>query len=81
MTLGGPAGSVLYPYGFGVGDATTPHEDDGMSPEIPLSEPFSFYGQPYKSLYVSPGPIKSMGWGVPWGWGHRDLGSSGLGPP
>ena len=58
---GCPTAAVLYPFGPGVGDAATPHEDDGMSPKIPLSEKFSFYGQSYTDLYVSPGPIESLG--------------------
>ncbi|XP_009463263.1 PREDICTED: sushi, nidogen and EGF-like domain-containing protein 1 [Nipponia nippon] len=57
---------VLYPYGPAVGDEATPHEDDGMSPEIPLRETFSFYGQPHHSLYVGPGPHGTEGQGVLW---------------
>ena len=87
---GCPTAAVLYPFGPGVGDAATPHEDDGMSPKIPLSEKFSFYGQSYTDLYVSPGPIESLGGlGGGWvgrggggdavGWGHLYLGSPWVG--
>ncbi|XP_040550999.1 sushi, nidogen and EGF-like domain-containing protein 1 [Gallus gallus] len=57
--------AVLYPFGPGVGDAATPHEDDGMSPKIPLSEKFSFYGQSYTDLYVNNNGVVSFGTGVP----------------
>ncbi|KAK4805423.1 hypothetical protein QYF61_006875, partial [Mycteria americana] len=53
---GCPTGGLLYPFGPGAGDEATPHEDDGMSPEIFLWKTFSFYGQPHHSLYVGPGP-------------------------
>nr|XP_009939102.1 PREDICTED: IgGFc-binding protein-like [Opisthocomus hoazin] len=46
-------GGLLYPFGLKVGDAATPREDDGMSPEIFLSETFYFYGHPHRSLYVN----------------------------
>ncbi|KAM6032779.1 sushi, nidogen and EGF-like domain-containing protein 1 isoform 3-T3 [Theristicus caerulescens] len=61
----GPPGGVLYPYGPAAGDEATPHEDDGMSPEVPLWETFSFYGQPHRSLYVNNNGVVSFGMGVP----------------
>lgn len=61
--MGVPPGGLLYPFGPRVGDEATPHEDDGMSPEILLWETFSFYGQPHRSLYVGPGPHGMEGQG------------------
>ncbi|XP_053908613.1 sushi, nidogen and EGF-like domain-containing protein 1 [Cuculus canorus] len=58
-------GSLLYPFGTGTGDAVTPHEDDGMSPEIHLWENFSFYGRAHGSLYVNNNGGVSFGVGVP----------------
>ncbi|XP_068520835.1 sushi, nidogen and EGF-like domain-containing protein 1 [Anas acuta] len=52
-TGGRPTSELLYPFGPEEGDAATPREDDGMSPEIPLWETFSFYGVPHRSLYVN----------------------------
>lgn len=54
-------GGVLYPFGPGVGDEATDHEDDGTSPEIFLQENFSFYGHAYRSLYV--GHVTGETWG------------------
>ncbi|NXH16780.1 TECTA protein, partial [Bucco capensis] len=56
---------LLYPFGPEVGDQATPHEDDGMSPEIQLWETFSFYSQPHQSLYVNNNGVVSFGTGVP----------------
>ncbi|XP_054660981.1 sushi, nidogen and EGF-like domain-containing protein 1 isoform X4 [Grus americana] len=61
----GPPGGLLYPFGPDVGDEATPHEDDGMSPEIFLWEIFSFYGQAHRSLYVNNNGVVSFGMGVP----------------
>ncbi|NXF40874.1 TECTA protein, partial [Nyctibius bracteatus] len=60
-----PPGGLLYPFGPEVGDKATPREDDGMSPEILLREPFSFYGHPHHSLYVNNNGVVSFGAGVP----------------
>lgn len=54
-------GGVLYPFGPGVGDEATHHEDDGTSPEIFLQENFSFFGRAYRSLYV--GHVTGRTWG------------------
>ncbi|KAM8927848.1 alpha-tectorin-like [Pelodytes ibericus] len=54
-------GSTLYPYGPSVGDKTTPVEDDGASDEIPISVPFTFFGKPYKSLFVNNNGVISFG--------------------
>nr|XP_021407972.1 sushi, nidogen and EGF-like domain-containing protein 1 [Lonchura striata domestica] len=67
-TLGtpvGPLGRVLYPFGPGVGDEATHHEDDGTSPEIFLQENFSFFGHAYRSLYVNNNGVVSFGTMVP----------------
>ncbi|XP_061299099.1 sushi, nidogen and EGF-like domain-containing protein 1 [Pezoporus flaviventris] len=66
-TCGGPRSppGLLYPYGAEAGDEATPHEDDGMSPEIILWETFSFYGHPYRSVYVNNNGVLSFGIGVP----------------
>ncbi|NWI91347.1 TECTA protein, partial [Pitta sordida] len=60
-----PGGGVLYPFGTGVGDEATAHEDDGMSPAISLWEKFSFFGQSQRSLYVNNNGLLSFGMGVP----------------
>ncbi|NXG82289.1 TECTA protein, partial [Stercorarius parasiticus] len=60
-----PPDGVLYPFGPEAGDEATPHEDDGMSPEIFLWETFSFYGRPQRSLYVNNNGVVSFGTGVP----------------
>ncbi|XP_063175186.1 sushi, nidogen and EGF-like domain-containing protein 1 isoform X2 [Chroicocephalus ridibundus] len=60
-----PPDGLLYPFGPEVGDEATPHEDDGMSPEIFLWETFSFYGRPHRSLYVNNNGVVSFGTGVP----------------
>ncbi|XP_041268181.1 sushi, nidogen and EGF-like domain-containing protein 1 [Onychostruthus taczanowskii] len=67
-TLGTPVGSlgrVLYPFGPGVGDEATHHEDDGTSPEIFLQENFSFFGRAHRSLYVNNNGVVSFGTMVP----------------
>ncbi|NXN98362.1 TECTA protein, partial [Rhinopomastus cyanomelas] len=56
---------LLYPFGPVAGDQRTPQEDDGMSPEIPLEQPFSFYGRPHHSLYVNNNGVLSFGGSVP----------------
>ncbi|XP_056187494.1 sushi, nidogen and EGF-like domain-containing protein 1 [Falco biarmicus] len=60
-----PLGGLLYPFGPAVGDEATPREDDGMSPEIQLWQPFSFYGRSHRSLYVNNNGVVSFGTGVP----------------
>ncbi|XP_051624933.1 sushi, nidogen and EGF-like domain-containing protein 1 [Manacus candei] len=61
----GPLGGVLYPFGPGVGDEPTPHEDDGTSPEIFLWENFSFFGSGHHSCYVNNNGVVSFGTRVP----------------
>ncbi|NWV18147.1 TECTA protein, partial [Origma solitaria] len=56
---------VLYPFGPGVGDEATLHEDDGTSPEIFLQESFSFFGRAHHSLYVNNNGVVSFGTTVP----------------
>ncbi|KAJ7304140.1 hypothetical protein JRQ81_011668 [Phrynocephalus forsythii] len=56
---------VLYPYGKAVGDQTTPKEDDGTSPRIRISEPFTFYGKKYNSVYVNNNGVVSFDTPVP----------------
>ncbi|NWT81902.1 TECTA protein, partial [Lanius ludovicianus] len=56
---------VLYPFGPGVGDEATQHEDDGTSPEIFLQENFSFFGRAHRSLYVNNNGVVSFGMMVP----------------
>ncbi|XP_066494913.1 sushi, nidogen and EGF-like domain-containing protein 1 [Tiliqua scincoides] len=53
--------SLMYPYGPTVGDSVNPKSDDGTSPEISISVPFTFYGRPYKSLYVNNNGVVSFG--------------------
>ncbi|XP_040441648.1 sushi, nidogen and EGF-like domain-containing protein 1 [Falco naumanni] len=60
-----PLGGLLYPFGPAAGDEATPREDDGMSPEIQLWPPFSFYGRSHHSLYVNNNGVVSFGTGVP----------------
>ncbi|XP_063272925.1 sushi, nidogen and EGF-like domain-containing protein 1 isoform X3 [Prinia subflava] len=60
-----PLGEVLYPFGPGVGDEATHHEDDGTSPEIFLQENFSFFGRAQRSLYVNNNGVVSFGTMVP----------------
>ncbi|XP_061876206.1 sushi, nidogen and EGF-like domain-containing protein 1 [Colius striatus] len=57
----GPPAELLYPYGPGVGDAATPHEDDGTSPEIRLWVNFSFYSRSHQSVYVNNNGLLSFG--------------------
>ncbi|KYO26244.1 sushi, nidogen and EGF-like domain-containing protein 1 [Alligator mississippiensis] len=52
---------LMYPFGLELGDAATPTEDDGMSPEISIDVPFSFYGQRYRGLYVNNNGVVSFG--------------------
>ncbi|XP_027528661.1 sushi, nidogen and EGF-like domain-containing protein 1 [Neopelma chrysocephalum] len=61
----GPSGGVLYPFGPGVGDEPTPHEDDGTSPEIFLWQNFSFFGSGHRSCYVNNNGVVSFGTRVP----------------
>ncbi|XP_067399058.1 sushi, nidogen and EGF-like domain-containing protein 1 [Emydura macquarii macquarii] len=53
--------SLLYPYGLGQGDQQNPKEDDGASPEIPISLNFTFYGKKHHSLYVNNNGVVSFG--------------------
>uniref|UniRef100_A0A8C4XK26 NIDO domain-containing protein n=1 Tax=Falco tinnunculus TaxID=100819 RepID=A0A8C4XK26_FALTI len=65
LLLLGHTGGLLYPFGPAAGDEATPREDDGMSPEIQLWQPFSFYGRSHHSLYVNNNGVVSFGTGVP----------------
>nr|XP_056702378.1 sushi, nidogen and EGF-like domain-containing protein 1 [Euleptes europaea] len=53
--------SLLYPYGTDQGDRKNPKSDDGTSPEIPISQSFTFYGKPYNALYVNNNGVVSFG--------------------
>ncbi|KAL8220188.1 UNVERIFIED_CONTAM: hypothetical protein K2H54_040271 [Gekko kuhli] len=53
--------SLLYPYGADQGDTKNPKSDDGTSPEITTTVPFSFYGKAYRSLYVNNNGVVSFG--------------------
>nr|XP_020828090.1 alpha-tectorin-like [Phascolarctos cinereus] len=60
MALQGPlaqgqdaAATLLYPFGPEHGDQSVPRADDGYSPKILLSEPFSFFGITYRGVYVN----------------------------
>ncbi|KAJ6650243.1 hypothetical protein lerEdw1_013478 [Lerista edwardsae] len=53
--------SLMYPYGTSEGDSVNPKSDDGTSPEIIISVPFTFYGKPYTSLYVNNNGVVSFG--------------------
>ncbi|XP_051499903.1 sushi, nidogen and EGF-like domain-containing protein 1 isoform X2 [Apus apus] len=46
-------GSLLYPYGLDQGDQKNPKLDDGTSPKLTLTVPFTFYGKEHQSLYVN----------------------------
>uniref|UniRef100_A0A8C5Q7R5 NIDO domain-containing protein n=1 Tax=Leptobrachium leishanense TaxID=445787 RepID=A0A8C5Q7R5_9ANUR len=54
-------GESIYPYGLSVGDKETSRKDDGASPEIPISEHFTFFGKRYRSLYVNNNGVISFG--------------------
>ncbi|XP_077193128.1 IgGFc-binding protein-like [Paroedura picta] len=56
-----PTGSVLYHYGTSQGDRKNDKLDDGSSSEITISVPFTFYGKPYRSLYVNNNGVVSFG--------------------
>ncbi|XP_070620087.1 sushi, nidogen and EGF-like domain-containing protein 1 [Erythrolamprus reginae] len=56
-----PKTSLLYPYGETQGDSENPVDDDGNSPEISIENPFSFYGNPYDSLFVNNNGVVSFG--------------------
>uniref|UniRef100_A0A8C3PXL9 NIDO domain-containing protein n=1 Tax=Chrysolophus pictus TaxID=9089 RepID=A0A8C3PXL9_CHRPC len=45
--------ALLYPYGLDQGDRKNPKLDDGTSKRLPLSVPFTFYGNEYRTLYVN----------------------------
>ncbi|XP_060113628.1 sushi, nidogen and EGF-like domain-containing protein 1 [Heteronotia binoei] len=61
MTFSPTAESLLYPYGIDQGDTKNPKSDDGTSPEISISVPFTFYGKGYRSLYVNNNGVVSFG--------------------
>ena len=44
---------VLYPYGPGAGDTSTPKTDDGSSPSLTATTGFKYYGTIYNTFYVS----------------------------
>ncbi|XP_053908627.1 sushi, nidogen and EGF-like domain-containing protein 1 isoform X2 [Cuculus canorus] len=52
--------SLLYPYGSDEGDRKTPKLDDGTSPKVSLSVPFTFYGKKHRSLYVNNNGVVSF---------------------
>ncbi|XP_061452969.1 alpha-tectorin-like isoform X2 [Rhineura floridana] len=56
---------LLYPYGEAEGDMKNPKDDDGTSPEVPISEPFTFYGKTYHSVYVNNNGVVSFSVPVP----------------
>ncbi|KAJ6610750.1 hypothetical protein lerEdw1_015226 [Lerista edwardsae] len=56
---------LLYPYGEAVGDMVTPKDDDGVSPKIPLSVPFTFFNKEYSSAYVNNNGVISFSVPVP----------------
>ena len=43
---------VLYPYGTELGDSLVPEGDDN-SQEVPLEQPFRYYGVDHDELWVS----------------------------
>ncbi|XP_054855479.1 nidogen-1-like [Eublepharis macularius] len=55
----------LFPYGIAEGDMENPKEDDGISPKIHISKPFTFYGKSYHDLYVNNNGVISMAVPVP----------------
>ncbi|XP_060113625.1 sushi, nidogen and EGF-like domain-containing protein 1 [Heteronotia binoei] len=54
-------GSLMYPYGTSQGDTKNNKIDDGSSAEIPISVAFTFYGKPYRALYVNNNGAVSFG--------------------
>ncbi|XP_061429262.1 alpha-tectorin-like [Lethenteron reissneri] len=56
----GVADGDFYPFGLEAGDKETPKSDDGGSPEIHLSSPFTYFGIVYHSLYVNNNGIVSF---------------------
>lgn len=48
---------MLYPYGEAVGDMVNPKDDDGTSPSIIMTIPFTFYKKAHKTAYVCMTPI------------------------
>ncbi|KAL8220193.1 UNVERIFIED_CONTAM: hypothetical protein K2H54_040330, partial [Gekko kuhli] len=56
-----PTGSLMYQYGTSQGDRMNEKSDDGSSAEITISVPFTFYGKPYRSLYVNNNGVVSFG--------------------
>ncbi|XP_053123555.1 IgGFc-binding protein-like [Hemicordylus capensis] len=53
--------SLLYPYGTSNGDDKNPKSDDGISPQIFASVPFTFYGKEHHSFYVNNNGMISFG--------------------
>ncbi|XP_074837543.1 alpha-tectorin-like [Carettochelys insculpta] len=53
--------TLMYSFGPKFQDRRTPKTDDGASPEIPISVPFSFYDTSYRSLYVNNNGVVSFG--------------------
>lgn len=54
LLLNGCFGSVeFYPYGASHGDKQAPINDDGSSPEIPISTLFPFFNHQHEHLIVS----------------------------
>ncbi|KAK2876893.1 hypothetical protein Q8A67_020989 [Cirrhinus molitorella] len=49
---GGPEEGIFYPYG-GVEDEMSPQSDDGSSPQIPLLQPFVYFGHVYDKIFVN----------------------------
>ncbi|XP_077193106.1 uncharacterized protein LOC143837324 [Paroedura picta] len=60
-----PNGHLMYPYGAAEGDTMNPKEDDGTSPKISTTEPFTFYGKTYHDLYVNNNGVVSFNSSVP----------------
>ncbi|XP_078735563.1 alpha-tectorin-like [Lampetra fluviatilis] len=56
----GVADGDFCPFGLEAGDKETPKSDDGGSPEIHLSSPFTYFGIVYHSLYVNNNGIVSF---------------------
>ncbi|XP_060113626.1 IgGFc-binding protein-like [Heteronotia binoei] len=56
-----PTGTLLYPYGTSQGDSKNEKSDDGASAGITISVPFTFYGKPYRTLYVNNNGVVSFG--------------------
>ncbi|XP_048450359.1 sushi, nidogen and EGF-like domain-containing protein 1, partial [Rhincodon typus] len=53
-------GDLFYPFGTAVGDVANPKEDDGGSPQIPISINFPFFKTSYSSLYVNNNGVVSF---------------------